>query len=52
MKFLRNCKDVPNEKNLNVTIWTVGSIYDIFGFSYSEGLNEAAINQIKKFLRE
>ncbi len=52
LKFLKKCKDMPNEKNLNATIWTVGTAYDVFGFSYPEGLNEAVVNQIRQFLRE
>jgi len=52
LEFLKICTDLPNEKNLNATIWTVGPAYDIFGFSHPEGLNEPVVNQIRQFLRE
>ena len=52
LEALRKFKEIDNEKYLDATIWTVGPKYDIFGLFHSEGVNKAAITQIKKFLKE
>ncbi len=51
LRALTLFRNIFNEGNLNATIWTIGPTYDVFGFSYSEGLNENVIKEIKKFLQ-